>query len=107
MTTTIDAFIDIKKSHSYLSYIIAWCDGPSMAIGLISIKKNCPVLVSSSVVLLSMASWRLCCPTVSLVSRVLSFFCDGRVVEINTPLESSWSTKLKSITFDPNRAIFD
>ena len=45
--------------------------------------------------------------TVSLVSRVPSFCCDGRTVEINRSLESPWSTKLKSITFNPNRAIFD
>ena len=45
--------------------------------------------------------------TVSLVSRVLSFFCDGRMVEINTSIESDWSTKLKSITFDLNRVHLD
>ena len=45
--------------------------------------------------------------TVSLVSRVPSFCCDGRTVAINTPFESSWSTKLKFVTFDCNRAIFN
>ena len=45
--------------------------------------------------------------TVSLVSHDPSFCCDGPTEEINASLESSWSTKLKSITFDPNRAIFD
>ena len=29
------------------------------------------------------------------------------MVELNTSLESSWSTKLKFITFDLNRGIFD
>ena len=46
-------------------------------------------------------------PTVSLVSHDPSFCCDGRTVEINTSLESSWSTKLISIAFDLNRAMFD
>ena len=45
--------------------------------------------------------------TVSLVSHDPSFCCDGRTVEINTSLESSWSTKLISIAFDLNRAMFD
>ena len=45
--------------------------------------------------------------TVSLVSHDLSFCCDGRTVAINTPLESSWSTKLKYITFDFNRGQSD
>ena len=38
---------------------------------------------------------------------IRALLSDGRTAELNTPLESSWSTKLKSITFDPNRAIFD
>ena len=29
------------------------------------------------------------------------------MVEINTPLESPWSTKLISVIFDYNKAIFD
>ena len=45
--------------------------------------------------------------TVSLVSRVTSFFCDGRTIEINTSLESSWSTKLTSVGIAVNRGIFD
>ena len=45
--------------------------------------------------------------TVSSVSRDPSFRCGGRMVELNTSLESSWSTKLKFITFDLNRGIFD
>ena len=45
--------------------------------------------------------------TVSLVSRVTSFGCGGHTVKINTVLESSWSTKLKFVTFDLNRAQLD
>ena len=45
-------------------------------------------------------------PSVWLV-MIRALLSDGRTAELNTPLESSWSTKLKSITFDPNRAIFD
>ena len=41
--------------------------------------------------------------TVRLVSRVLSFSCDGRTVEINIPLESSWSMKLISVDIIVNR----
>ena len=35
--------------------------------------------------------------TVSLVSRMTSFCCIRPLIEINTPLESSWSTRLISI----------
>ena len=45
--------------------------------------------------------------TVSLVSRVPSFCCDGCTVEINTSIESSWSAKLNSVGYNCNRAIFD
>ena len=45
--------------------------------------------------------------TVRLVSHDPSFCYDGRTVEINTPLESSWSKKLKYITFDFNRGQSD
>ena len=45
--------------------------------------------------------------TVSLASHDPSFCCDDRTVKINTSLESSWSTKLKFVTFDLNRGIFD
>ena len=45
--------------------------------------------------------------TISLVSRDPSFCCGSRTVEINTPLESVWSTKLIFVAFDCNRAIFD
>ena len=45
--------------------------------------------------------------TASLVSRVSRFRCGGRTVEINTSIESAWSTKLKFITFDLNIGIFD
>ena len=45
--------------------------------------------------------------TVSLVCHDPSFCYDGRTVEINTPLESSWSTKLKYISFDFNRGQSD
>ena len=45
--------------------------------------------------------------TVSLVGREPRFRCDGRMVEINTSLESPWSTKLKSIAFNLNRGHLD
>ena len=48
-----------------------------------------------------------CVCTVSLVSHDPSFCYDGRTVKINTPLESSWSTKLKYISFDFNRGQSD
>ena len=44
--------------------------------------------------------------TVSLVSRVPSFCCDGRTVRINTPIESVWSEKLTSVGIVVNRGIF-
>ena len=45
--------------------------------------------------------------TVRLVSHDPSFCYDSRTVKMNTPLESSWSTKLKYITFDFNRGQSD
>ena len=45
--------------------------------------------------------------TVYLVSRVTSFFCRRPLTEINTSLESPWPTKLISVGFSSNRAIFD
>ena len=45
-------------------------------------------------------------PSVWLV-MIRALLSDGRTVESNSPLESSWSTKLKSITFDPNRGQLD
>ena len=45
--------------------------------------------------------------TVSLVSRDPSFCCDDCMVEINTPLESAWSTKLISVGTVVNRGMFD
>ena len=38
---------------------------------------------------------------------IRALLSDGRTVEINTPLENSWSTKLKSITFNLNRGQLD
>ena len=48
----------------------------------------------------------LVCRTVSLVSRVPSLCCDGRMVEINTSIESAWSTELIFVGIVVNRAIF-
>ena len=45
--------------------------------------------------------------TVHFVSRDPSFCCRRSLTEINTSLESAWSTKLKSIAFGLNRGIFD
>ena len=45
--------------------------------------------------------------TVNLVSHVHGFFPGGRLVEINTSLESSWSPILISVGFDLNRGQLD
>ena len=45
--------------------------------------------------------------TVNLGSRRHGFPPGGRLVEINTSLESSWSPILISVGFNLNRAIFD
>ena len=42
-------------------------------------------------------------PTVNLVSRRHGFFPGGRLVEINTLLESSWSPIFISVGFNLNR----
>ena len=44
---------------------------------------------------------------VSLVSRVPRFRCGGGMVEINTSIESPWSTKLISVDIVVNRGQFD
>ena len=45
--------------------------------------------------------------TVNLVSRRHGFFSGGRLVEINTSLESSWSPIFISVGFDLNRGQLD
>ena len=45
--------------------------------------------------------------TVRLVSHDPRFRCRSPLAEINTPLESAWSTKLKFVTFDPSRDQLD
>ena len=45
--------------------------------------------------------------TVNLVSHVHGFFPGGRLVEINTSLESSWSPIFISVGFNLNRGQLD
>ena len=49
----------------------------------------------------------VCVCTVNLVSRRHGFFPGGRLVEINTSLESSWSPIFISVGFDLNRGQLD
>ena len=53
------------------------------------------------------ATWMEQRSTVRLVSRVPSFFCGDRTIEINTSLESAWSTKLISVGIIVNRGRLD
>ena len=43
--------------------------------------------------------------TVRLVSRDPRFRCSGHRIQLNPSLESSWSMKLKFVTFDLNIVI--
>lgn len=50
-----DVFVDISESLSYISYFLSPVDRPGMIIGLIPIN-NCPILASSSVLVVSVVA---------------------------------------------------